>query len=75
MTPQTSANAALEWLRFKAQIHDGKGRVIRYRSFRDALEAYNGRNDHSAQAEAVPHKAWYAATIFGMIMHTQTRKK
>ena len=74
MTPAVSAYAALEWLRFKSIIHDGRGVAIGRHSEHRALERYNGRSDKSAQSGAEEHSAWYARTILEMTRQTEVKR-
>jgi len=63
MIPSVSAYAALEWLRFKAQIRDANKRIIGFRGDQQALERYNA---NPARVGNVPHYVWYAKTILQM---------
>ena len=75
MTPAVSAYAALEWLRHKAKIQDGKLNVIGFRNDRAALERYNGNIKYTRQSGAVKHNVWYAATILEMTARTAAVRK
>lgn len=66
MTPAKSAYAALEWLRYKAQRFDERGKVIGYRNDLEALQRYNGNRARTRQSGSSPHYVWYAATIMRM---------
>jgi hypothetical protein len=63
MTPASSAQAALEWLRYKAAIHDTSGRIMGFRSNREALERYNAA---PGLVGGVARPKWYAETILQM---------
>lgn len=75
MTPAISAFAALEWLRYKSEIHDGRGRVIGHRSEQASLERYNGNGRITRQSGSVPHHVWYARTILQMAREAEATKK
>jgi hypothetical protein len=75
MTPVASALAALEWLRWKSQVHDTRGRVVRVMDDFHALEAYNGRKVRTRQSGQLPHKTWYAETILRMAREAARARK
>lgn len=74
MTPAISVYAALEWLRQKSLIRDGRGQVIGRRSVQRSLEKYNGRSDHSRQSGNETHGEWYARTILNMARQAERVK-
>lgn len=72
MSPAISAQAALEWLRYKAAIHDSSGTIVGFRSDREALERYNAA---PGLVRGVARPTWYAATILQMANQAAKRPK
>jgi hypothetical protein len=69
MTPQKSAQAALEWMRYKSRLFGGKGTLT------DGLHNYSGSKDlHDKSSRknnldyhpGVLHREWYPATILSL---------
>lgn len=71
MTPAKSAYAALEWLRHKAAIRDGRRQVIGFRNDLQALERYNA--SPVIVAGGVPRYRWYAQSILEMTNQASKR--
>lgn len=63
MTPDVSATAALEWMRYKGYVHDIKGNKVRYRGVQESLRRYNGNTRIYPKHPGVEHRDWYAKTI------------
>jgi len=72
MTPQTSAEAALKWLRFKGSVHDSRHNITSYRGNRAALMGYNGRND---LIDGIPFKLHYAETILNKMRNSYGKNR
>jgi hypothetical protein len=60
MTPQTSADAALKWLRYKGTVHDGRGNPVTYLGHHRALERYNAAD---GTINGLPASSDYANTV------------
>jgi hypothetical protein len=68
MTPETSADAALKWLAYKARLHrDGGGRLGPYWTPYEAFQNYNGRSDEYEGSDeeyaGMKHREAYANRI------------
>ncbi|MBW3139629.1 VCBS repeat-containing protein [Ferrimonas balearica] len=63
MTPEVSARAALEWLRYKGHVHDATGSQVRYRGDFEALRRYNGNSRVYPKHPGVQHRDWYGRQI------------
>jgi hypothetical protein len=74
MAPAASAFAALEWLRIKSRVHDGRGGV-RILGDEGALERYNGNRVKTRQSGELLHSQWYAATILQMAQQAGRARK
>jgi hypothetical protein len=72
MTPETSADAALKWLAYKARLHrDGGGRLGPYWTPYEAFQNYNGRGDDYKGPDkayaGMKHREAYANRILGRL--------
>lgn len=66
MTPETSAEAALEWRRYKGYIHDETGAETEWRGDFQAFRRYNGNTNpppSSATTERTEHRDYYADLV------------
>ena len=66
MTPETSAEAALEWRRYKGYIHDETGAETEGRGDFQAFRRYNGNTNpppSSATTERTEHRDYYADLV------------
>lgn len=66
MTPQISAEAALEWRRYKGYIHDETGAETEWRGDFQAFRRYNGNTNPppaSAETERTQHRDYYADRV------------
>ena len=66
MTPEKSAEAALEWRRYKGYIHDETGAETEWRGDFQAFRRYNGNTNHppaSANTTRTQHRDYYADLV------------
>lgn len=66
MTPEASAEAALEWRRYKGYIHDETGAETEWRGDFQAFRRYNGNTNPppaSARTERTEHRDYYADLV------------
>jgi len=68
MTPETSAEAALKWLRYKGFLHDAKGKETTYKGDFGALRDYNGNKnlDKIIDSKKVEHRDWYGKMVVNL---------
>jgi hypothetical protein len=75
MTPAASAYGALEWLRDKAIVQDGRQNIVEILSDEEALQEYNTVKRVTRQSGGLPHKVWYAKSILEMARQASDQKK
>lgn len=63
MDPQTSADAALNWMEYKGWVQNADGDPVQYRGDYQTLLRYNGNTRVYPNQGGVPHDVWYANTI------------
>nr|WP_275443040.1 RHS repeat-associated core domain-containing protein [Pseudoalteromonas sp. OOF1S-7] len=67
MDPQTSAFAALEWLRYKGFVHNAVGQKVFYRGHSEALRRYNGNTSTAyRQTGGREMRDWYADRVINL---------
>lgn len=64
--PETSAAAALEWLRYKGFQRDGQGHPTAYKGEYKELRDYNGTTKVYNNHPEVKHQDWYAKEILDL---------
>jgi len=65
MTPASSAEAALKWLRYNGYVHDNNSRELRYRGDEEAFDRYNGKTA-VLPGSPLPHNQWYARQVMSL---------